>query len=844
MWKQNRKFLKNSFEDTKSYNWNNALRIVWWNGSDKVSSLYTVTGYTKKKMKKIQSEKSPFELLFDYQPAEIAIDETYTKETIKPFKNQIDYFLAGNLKNATRNNENLLEKQLVVLDYDGINMLYTAFLATIQEKLKGLSFILYPTISNYVPGLGLRFRLVIDTDRAYTENENKRLLQNVINMIEIPCDAASQTYSQLMGLPVLNQLSTHGLITKQKGEPLKVDDYLFEPVQKRSYSIPTIMEGDLTHENAVAMVQAYVDRVGEKLLNREYYLNPYMNIKYAYEQRELELVTVEECLTILALGNDDWATNNIEHFKRDTAPVTNGTPFTQFFGWAVSNPQNDFDDFEINDSQQIMLSGNDLKFSLIKRRKDELERARVEWEMAGAKGKPPSLLSTLQCALILQEYIEFCLFDAEENTRLAMYQPKEGTWTQNETQLRRVIGWLEPKHNSQKASEVIYHIWKDAKIKPKTVSRHLVPVKNGVFNLNTKQLEPFSPQYVFTSKIATDYIENPLLPKIDGWDIEAWLKEVSCGDEQITALLWEVISDAINGNYSRKKSIWLIGSGSNGKGTYQQLLYNLIGIENIATLKINQFGERFKLALLVEKVAVIGDDVGAGIYIDDSSEFNSVVTNETVLIEIKNKMPYAVKLYVTVIQSTNEMPKIRNKTKGTYRRLLIVPFNASFEGTGDDWKIKDDYIHRPEVLQYVLHKAVNMDFEKFTVPDVSKKLLEDYKQENDPLVDFKENVFDQLGVNKIPFYIVYSCYKSFCQENNFKQLSKIKFSKQFLSLLGVSWTNKKAKYSAGDLGKVDLMNDFNSFVDYPEVGKTYQSIIRNDLKLLADVVSNEKEKLG
>ncbi len=62
-----------------------------------------------------------------------------------------------------------------------------------------------------------------------------------------------------------------------------------------------------------------------------------------------------------------------------------------------------------------------------------------------------------------------------------------------------------------------------------------------------------------------------------------------------------------------------MGDGSNGKGTYQQLLYNLIGPQNIATLKINQFSERFKLALLVEKVAVIGDDVGAGIYIDDSS---------------------------------------------------------------------------------------------------------------------------------------------------------------------------------------------------------------------------------
>ncbi|WP_025193194.1 phage/plasmid primase, P4 family, partial [Enterococcus faecalis] len=370
-------------------------------------------------------------------------------------------------------------------------------------------------------------------------------------------------------------------------------------------------------------------------------------------------------------------------------------------------------------------------------------------------------------------------------------------------------------------------------IKPKTVSRYLIPVKNGVFNLKTKQLEPFTPNYVFTSKIATAYVENPSLPKFNDWDVESWLNEIACGDAQITTLLWQVISDAINGNYSRKKSIWLMGDGSNGKGTYQQLLYNLIGPQNIATLKINQFSERFKLALLVEKVAVIGDDVGAGIYIDDSSEFNSVVTNETILIEVKNRMPYSARMYVTVIQSTNEMPKIRNKSNGTYRRLLIVPFNASFEGAKDDWRIKEEYINRKEVLEYVLHKAVNMDFERFIVPDVSKKLLEEYKQENDPLVDFRETVFKPLGINKIPFYMVYSQYKEFCKENNFKPLSKIKFSKQFTYLLGDSWINKKIKYSVNEIEKIKALGDFFSYEEPPENGMPYQSLVRNDLKLIS-----------
>lgn len=781
---------------------------------------------------KIVEGVSPFQYLVEYLPEKVTLGEHATKESIEPIKRKASYFLAGELI-GKRSNDNLLRKELIAIDYDELeDRDLKNFIKKIAESLKGISYILYPTIKNNVSDFGLRYRLVIDTDRSYTKEENDCLWQNIVNKIGMKADLASKTYSQIAGLPILNEFSSETLIVRQQANPLKVDEYLDVSEEQQTYKEEKAVRKELTKEVAIKMVEAYVENVGEKLLDRAYYLNPYMNIKYAFETGEIDFDTVQDCLTLLALGNSDWATHNIEHFKRDTSPVKNGTPFVDFFGWAYNDPYEEFEGIVLEETQ-VLYSGNELKFALAERRKKELKKLKRSWEKSGGRGKPPTSLSTLQCGRILQEYIEFCLFDMEENTRLAMYQPKEGIYTQNETQIKRVIGWLEPKHNARAVNDVIFHIWKEAKIKPKTVSRYLIPVKNGVFNLKTKQLESFSPNYVFTSKIATSYAENPSLPKFNDWDVESWLNEIACGDAQITTLLWQVISDAINGNYSRKKSIWLMGDGSNGKGTYQQLLYNLIGPQNIATLKINQFSERFKLALLVEKVAVIGDDVGAGIYIDDSSEFNSVVTNETILIEVKNRMPYSARMYVTVIQSTNEMPKIRNKSNGTYRRLLIVPFNASFEGTKDDWRIKEEYINRKEVLEYVLHKAVNMDFERFIVPDVSKKLLEEYKQENDPLVDFKETVFKPLGINKIPFYMVYSQYKEFCNENNFKPLSKIKFSKQFTYLLGKNWANKNAKYSMNEIEKIKALGDFFNYEEPPEKGAAYKSLVRNDLKLIS-----------
>ncbi|KGL46228.1 DNA primase [Listeriaceae bacterium FSL A5-0209] len=465
---------------------------------------------------------------------------------------------------------------------------------------------------------------------------------------------------------------------------------------------------------------------------------------------------------------------------------------------------------------------------LNERRKQELEKLQEEWLMNGGKGKQPSAISPVGCAIILKEFFRFCLFDMNENTRLAMYLEEDGVWTQNETYIRRFIGWLEPTLNANRASDVIYHLWKGAEVKEKTVSKYLIPVKNGVFNLKTKKLEAFTPDYVFTSKIATPYVAEPPKPDIDGWDVHTWLDEIACGDEQITALLWQVISASLNGNYSRKKSIWLLGDGNNGKGTFQQLLRNLIGNSNIATLKLPQFQERFSLSILEEKVCCIGDDVPAGVYIDDSSNFNSIVTGDEIMVEQKNKHPYSANFHMTVIQSTNGMPKMRNKTDGTYRRFIIVPFGANLKGGKDNWKIKDEYIQNQELLQYILFHAINMDFERFIEPDASLEIMKEYKLDNDPILDYHERIFKEYKSTRIPLYAVYEFYKYFCESNNLKPVGDRAFYKRFGEIIAEQgWIKDKQKLS-GKFEPTDAPSGIHPYqYQQPKESITYVCFIKN-----------------
>ncbi|PTK29179.1 phage/plasmid primase, P4 family [Staphylococcus hominis] len=438
-------------------------------------------------------------------------------------------------------------------------------------------------------------------------------------------------------------------------------------------------------------------------------------------------------------------------------------------------------------------------------RKKELQRMREAWEKdkenGEAFGRPPQTIQPIRCAYILNEHLNFILFDMEEDTKLAFYIENEGIYTQNYTYIRRVISWLEPKHNKRKADDVIYHLIHNfATVKPRTNDPNLIPVNNGVYNKETKKLESFTPKYVFTTKISTDYVEDAPSPVIDGWTFDNWLYEIACADREVYTLLWQVINDSLNGNYTRKKAIFFVGDGNNAKGTFQVMLSNLIGFDNVASLKVNEFDQEFKLGVLEGKTLVIGDDVPVGVNIEDSSNFNSVVTGDSVLVNIKNRQPYRTVYRCTVIQSTNGMPRFKNKTGGTNRRLLIVPFNANFNGAKENPDIKEKYLNNKKVLEYILYKAINLDFKKFIVPQVSAKLLEEYKQDNDPVYDFKVTEFDTWKVDKVPKSVVYYRYKVFCENSGYHALSERKFYKSFNQYLSKNWIeDRKRFYSVADL---------------------------------------------
>lgn len=153
-------------------------------------------------------------------------------DTVK--RSQAYYFIAGELSEPIRKNENVLSKSLVTLDYDDLKLTEEEFRSHLLKKINTLKFYAYPSISNGLKGT--RFRVIIPTDRPYTQNESSTVIRFITNHIDLPYDAASETWSQLMSLKCTfesEEVFNDKCIYNKGRSVLKIDNALKKMAEKQ-----------------------------------------------------------------------------------------------------------------------------------------------------------------------------------------------------------------------------------------------------------------------------------------------------------------------------------------------------------------------------------------------------------------------------------------------------------------------------------------------------------------------------------------------------------------------------------------------------------------------------------
>jgi putative DNA primase/helicase len=349
-----------------------------------------------------------------------------------------------------------------------------------------------------------------------------------------------------------------------------------------------------------------------------------------------------------------------------------------------------------------------------------------------------------------------------------------------------------PHLNRAKRNEVISYLEIMIRDNTATTDAKWIAFKNGLLNIYTDEFVPFSPDHIITNKVEWNYDS-------DAYDelTDHTLGKVACGDEKIRMLLEEMAGYCLFRRNELGKAFILTGAGSNGKSTFLNMLKTMLGKRNVVSLDLKKLNDRFSTVMLYGKLANIGDDISDE-FITDSADFKKIVTGETVDAEQKGQPKFEFEPYVKLLFSANNIPRIGKgkDSSAILRRLIIVPFNATFTVNDPDYvPFIGDKLKSQESIAYLMKLGIAalkrvLDLQSFTISTDSQKELQEYEEENNPIIGFLREVdFDQVE-NEVT-NDVYKRYSTYCAENNYHAVSNIAFSKEVKKFFGFEIVDKK-----------------------------------------------------
>lgn len=500
-----------------------------------------------------------------------------------------------------------------------------------------------------------------------------------------------------------------------------------------------------------------------------------------------------------------------------------------------------------------------------KRTHHELEAAMMNHRN---RTRVPDRITNEEAAYILLytlDWAKISLTGTGREATLAVYKPfgtEKGIYTTDSQYQDQLVDRVGLRFDSRATKETLTKINNTIRnvVNTQTSKKTntLVPVGNGIFNTRTKELAPFSPEYVFTSKVQVDYkplAQNPVIVMSDGvkWDVESWIRDLADDDKNVELLFWQVISAWVNPSRNLGKSIWLVSDvGNNGKGTFGEILKSLAGHGNYSTLNASQFSDEFMTESLIGKVGNIADENPVGAYIDNAAKWKSYVTGDDMNINRKYQKAVSIKAQGLDVQMMNGLPKIKDKTDSFVRRLMLIPFTKSFTNNGERREIKSDYVKRRDVLEYVLKVALNIDFDEFVTTQRSIDAINEFQESNNPVLTFIKEFDEQLAWNDVPTQFMYDLYVSWNKRTRpgQKALGLTNFNREltqvFTSGEVTGWEAKPSRKRTmktvnGDKVLVMMVEDEPLITEYNLENYVNREYFGTNLKQARNFVRKERE---
>lgn len=204
----------------------------------------------------------------------------------------------------------------------------------------------------------------------------------------------------------------------------------------------------------------------------------------------------------------------------------------------------------------------------------------------------------------------------------------------------------------------------------------------GVVDLKTGELKKHHPQYYCTKMTS-------VAPKSDNMDL--WIKtldDVTDGDKEYQNFLQYHAGSTLIGKVYEEALLLVYGNGGNGKSTVFNseafVLGDYAGKIPAESLTTRAKNVKVDLAELCGKRFILASETEEGQRLS-ASMLKQIASVDDISAERKYYAPFSFTPSHSTILYTNHLPKVGSNDRGTWRRILVAPFNTEIKNPKTDY---------------------------------------------------------------------------------------------------------------------------------------------------------------
>ena len=248
------------------------------------------------------------------------------------------------------------------------------------------------------------------------------------------------------------------------------------------------------------------------------------------------------------------------------------------------------------------------------------------------------------------------------------------------------------------------------------------------------------------------------------------LDTIFCQDQELIDYVQQIVGMAAIGRVYLESLIIAYGEGRNGKSTFWNAVARVLGTYSgnmsADTLTVGcKRNVKPELAEVKGKRLIIAAELEEGMRLN-TSVVKQMCSTDEIFAEKKYKDPFSFTPSHTLVLYTNHLPRVGANDPGTWRRLIVIPFNAKIEGSGDIKNYADYLVSEaaPSIMAWIIEgakKAISRNFH-IPAPACVETAIKSYREDNDWLGHFLGECCEVDKAYREKSGELYQEYRSYC----------------------------------------------------------------------------------